>query len=961
MSHNDQTTWDNKLKPIELAIENFWSQYTDTTPIRLHTPKARLQLRCELQKVSTFPSAASLSPFETFLLYAAGLLYEVGWSVPDTPNLPLAERYAQSARMIEESVTRAGCAIELGLSHLNRTTVETLAQLCTAVGWSDLTPLNLEPEPVGYQEKARLRYLAALLQLADHLFVLNRVKDLILPSIFAFKPEDWVDARLALSLVITLIELNENGLTVHLNINPQDQPLTSKIVALFEEPIRRWLAANLNWLSQNYQYSFILKEPKLRESSFQQPLERKCKALIGFLEEFEPFGIVIDYPKLIEPGEKPEEETTVSAILESIKVGDLLNDQYVIKEIVGKTDHSRVVKAWDENLNRMVAIKFLLTQKLDNSAIQQLNKHLLREAQILAQFKHPNIGQVYHIIKEPLLGVVMEWVEGESFQKALDENKQFPVPEIINIGIEMAEALSYAHRQSVIHRDIKPGNIILTTNGEPTSMLIDFDIASARNCETISMLEDGSRGYVGTRAYSAPEQLRREEVGPPADMFALGVVMYELLTHRPPYVWGNDPSLYEGGHFPKPEPANNIPEPLYNLLCALLHEQPDRRPTAVELRDKLRTLSTEASSQSDRSPSKAERTEQYVDFELHIDPIGRTIARSKEGGESPPATISTVIPNQLRLFIGIVKEKPKIDEDLLKDFGKVLYELLFPGPIHTHLQETEAAIRSANTKLRIRLRIEANTLASLPLEFIYRELRGHFLAQNPGTVLSRYFDLPLPAGRVRRRKNFLRLLIIISNPSDQVPLNSDEWENIITRALASPIQKGQITTHTIKRATLKEIRNALLQQKPDIVQFIGYSIYQNGKNCLALVDDETGRTWAVDERTFADIFLGNDDYLGLVSLVTCESTKDDSPQDFIGIAPKIVQRGVPAVVAMQYEISVKTAEIFLENFYSSIAARKPVDWAVQWARNAISIKRGLDNRDFATPVLYMRAEDGEIF
>jgi hypothetical protein len=107
--------------------------------------------------------------------------------------------------------------------------------------------------------------------------------------------------------------------------------------------------------------------------------------------------------------------------------------------------------------------------------------------------------------------------------------------------------------------------------------------------------------------------------------------------------------------------------------------------------------------------------------------------------------------------------------------------------------------------------------------------------------------------------------------------------------------------------------------------------------------------------------LGFDDHLGLVSLAMCESARSDSPWGFLGIAPKIVQRGVPAVVAMQYNVLIKTAEIFLENFYASIAARKPVDWAVQWAHNAVSIEMGLGNREFATAVLYMRAEDGEIF
>ncbi|QTA85337.1 CHAT domain-containing protein [Desulfonema magnum] len=101
--------------------------------------------------------------------------------------------------------------------------------------------------------------------------------------------------------------------------------------------------------------------------------------------------------------------------------------------------------------------------------------------------------------------------------------------------------------------------------------------------------------------------------------------------------------------------------------------------------------------------------------------------------------------------------------------------------------------------------------------------------------------------------------------------------------------------------------------------------------------------------------------LTTICLATCESAKTDSPQGFLGIAPKIVQKGVPAVVAMRYQVLVSTAEIFLEEFYNAITERKPVDWAVQWARNQVSSDAGLDNREFATPVLFMRADDGNIF
>ena len=350
-------------------------------------------------------------------------------------------------------------------------------------------------------------------------------------------------------------------------------------------------------------------------------------------------------------------------------------------------------------------------------------------------------------------------------------------------------------------------------------------------------------------------------------------------------------------------------------------------------------------------------SERYVDFDLHIAPSGRVTANSPEGQAT--TDISVEVPISIRLSLSLI-EKRETTADLLKQVGQALYEWLFPGPIHTHLQQTEAVARGERAKLRLRLRVEPDSIASLPLEFIYRAAGGYFLAVNPDTVLSRYLNLPQPSQRVRLHEEPLHLLAIISDPIDQARLDPDEWEKLLRDALTEPLSSGLITVQTVKRATLKEIRDALLKRQPDIIQFVGHGIYRDGRGHLALVDDETGKAWVVDDERFANFYLGFKDHLGLISLATCESSKSDNPQGFLGIAPRLVERGVPAVVAMQYKIRAKTAKVFLEEFYASIAARKPADWATQRARNAISLRCGLNDREFATPVLYMRAKDGEV-
>jgi CHAT domain-containing protein len=350
--------------------------------------------------------------------------------------------------------------------------------------------------------------------------------------------------------------------------------------------------------------------------------------------------------------------------------------------------------------------------------------------------------------------------------------------------------------------------------------------------------------------------------------------------------------------------------------------------------------------------------EKYLDFDLAISPTGHVVASSKEEGDVP-ADISTEVPDDIQLALELIDQN-KTTEKMLKKVGASLYNWLFPDDIHTHLHQTEASARNENYKLRLRLRVENPTIASLPLELLYREKGNYFLSTNPDTVLSRYLNLPLPPERVRQREGPLHLLIILSEPGDLAQFDAPSWDTLIREALAKPLADNSMSIRTVARATRKEIRNALLEKKPDIIQFVGHGIYKDDKGQIALMDD-LGDSWLVDEQAFANLFQGHDDNLGLICLTSCESAQSTAPQSFRGIGPQLVERGVPAVVAMQYEVKIKSAKVFLEDFYTSIAAHKPVDWAVQMARNAVSIEFNLDNREFATPVLYMRAEDGNIF
>jgi CHAT domain-containing protein len=201
-------------------------------------------------------------------------------------------------------------------------------------------------------------------------------------------------------------------------------------------------------------------------------------------------------------------------------------------------------------------------------------------------------------------------------------------------------------------------------------------------------------------------------------------------------------------------------------------------------------------------------------------------------------------------------------------------------------------------------------------------------------------------------------LLVISSPTNLAQLDVAGEEHLIRSALAKHIEAGQIELDVLPDATIRNINQKLREKPYNVFHFIGHGIFENNKGSIALVDGD-GQYKLLDDEGFANFFLGNRS-LGLAVLNSCQGAAVSSNQVFAGIAPNLVRRGIPAVVAMQYSIIDTTAKIFADEFYRTLALNWPVDAAIQTTRNAISQEVGLDKPDFATPVLYMRAKDGMI-
>jgi eukaryotic-like serine/threonine-protein kinase len=208
--------------------------------------------------------------------------------------------------------------------------------------------------------------------------------------------------------------------------------------------------------------------------------------------------------------------------------GDIAG-RYRLEGRLGFGGMSTVHLALDLRLERQVAVKLLAEHLADDPTFVS---RFQREAQAAARLVHPNIVQIFDSGLDERTGrhfIVMEYIEGQSCAEILRDDGWVDVDEGISIIEQACEGLHYAHRHGVVHRDVKPGNLLRAREGEVK--LADFGIAKAT--EQSSITQVGS--VLGTAAYLAPEQARGEEAGPRADLYALGVVAYQLLSGRLPY------------------------------------------------------------------------------------------------------------------------------------------------------------------------------------------------------------------------------------------------------------------------------------------------------------------------------------------------------------------------------------------------------------------------------------------
>lgn len=398
-------------------------------------------------------------------------------------------------------------------------------------------------------------------------------------------------------------------------------------------------------------------------------------------------------------------------------IGKQIRD-YLIQSRLGEGGMARVYKAYHIRLRREAAIKVILSNIAHDAAFQA---RFEQEARLVANLDHPNIVSIYDFGEENgQTFLAMQYVGGGTLRQSLQSGRPLEIRRAIHYVLQMARALHHAHQHGIVHRDVKPQNMLISASTPDQLLLSDFGIAKifdssqqdtqAGTVSTSHPLMTGVEQVVGTAAYMAPEQVERRPVDARTDVYALGVVLYQMLTGNAPFQSPTTQGLmYQHVHIP-PRPVRlinpDIPPPLAQITEKALAKKPDQRFSSAEamaqaLESVLTSLANTYLIPPDQQPTPGGRQifEPSTDRTVPTPPAyppspPYTPPSASHPSTSPPYVPSHRVPASPRQFFPTTRQRLQVGGAILATILVLLLALVGWPSLHMPSPQSPSSARS---------------------------------------------------------------------------------------------------------------------------------------------------------------------------------------------------------------------------------------------------------------------------